>query len=125
MINGQHRKDVYQTFWNDDITLDGDFPTIGKHTDVEGFSWGSFDEQEQLSLLAAQHLVVIVEKFKTMSNLKGRPKKAPKDHPWLPLGPQKAPQSLQVPPWDQFWSDFKGTIVKKRSNINIFWLKNH
>ena len=70
MINGQHRKDVYQTFWNDDTTLDENFPTIGKRTDVEGFSWGSFDEQEQLSLLAAQHLVVIVEKFKTMSNLK-------------------------------------------------------
>ena len=70
MINGQHRKRLYQDFWNDEITLDEDFPTIGKHTDVEGFSWTSFDEQEQLSLLAVQHLVVIVDKFKTMSNLK-------------------------------------------------------
>ena len=29
-----------------------------------------------------------------------------------PLGPPKAPKSLQVPPWGQFSSDFKGIMVK-------------
>ena len=70
MINGQHRKRIYQDFWNDGITLDEDFPKFGNHTDVEGFSWSSFDEQEQLSLLTPQHLVVEVTAFTTMTNLK-------------------------------------------------------
>ncbi len=70
MINGQHRKRIYQDFWADDLTLDENFPNLGTRTDMAGFSWTSFDEQEQLSLLAAEHLVVIVEKFKSMSNLK-------------------------------------------------------
>ena len=70
MINGQHRKDTWTSFWNDEFTLNDKFPSLGDLDDVEGWTWSRFNEDEQLSLLRTEHLVVTVSKFKTMADLK-------------------------------------------------------